>query len=227
MGVTRETLVHYKKLRERGDLDFTKELKIMELGAQTVHFEDKPFFEEHLTALGLDTALSEQYKYNMSCKSMHQSWGHDYTSIDLDPLDPESLQWDLNYVSCPDEHLGKYNIVTNHGTTEHLIGQVTSFKLMHDLMKVGGVSIHVLPCLEANHGFYSYSPVFFECLAKFNDYEVVGLYLSECMSAQGLKELQPYKGYVNMYPCYVHAIFKKVNANEFKTPSQIHINGVK
>lgn len=227
MGVTRETLVHYKKLRERGDLDFTKELKIMELGAQTVHFDDKPFFKEYLSTLGLDPALSEQYNYNMSCKSMHQSWGHDYTSIDLDPLDPESLQWDLNYVSCPEEHLGKYDIVTNHGTTEHLIGQVTSFKLMHDLMKVGGISIHVLPCLEANHGFYSYSPVFFECLAKFNDYEVVGLYLSECMSAQGLKELQPYRGYVNMYPCYVHAIFKKVNDNEFKTPSQIHINGVK
>ena len=227
MGVTRETLVHYKKLRERGDLDFTKDLKIMELGAQTVHFDDKPFFRTHLSALGLNPELAEQYNYDMSCKSMHRSWGHDYTSIDLDPLDPESLQWDLNYISCPDEHLGKYDIVTNHGTTEHLIGQVTSFKLMHDLMKVGGISIHVLPCLEANHGFYSYSPVFFECLAKFNDYEVVGLYLSECMSAHGLKELQPYQGYVNMYPCYVHAIFKKVNNNEFKTPSQIHINGVK
>lgn len=81
MGVTRETLVHYKKLRERGDLDFTKELKIMELGAQTVHFDDKPFFRAHLSALGLPVELADTYTYNMSCKSMHRSWGHDYTSI--------------------------------------------------------------------------------------------------------------------------------------------------
>jgi hypothetical protein len=227
MGVTRETLVHYKKLAERGDLAFTEPLKIMELGAQTVHFDDKPFFRSHLSSLGLDIGLAEQYSYDMSCKFMHRSWGHDYTSIDLDPLDPESLQWDLNYISCPEEHLGKYDLVTNHGTTEHLIGQATSFKLMHDLMKVGGISIHVLPCLEANHGFYSYSPVFFECLARDNGYETVGLYISECMSAQGLKKLNVYDGAVRMYPCYVHAIFKKLNDDVFKTPSQIHINGVK
>jgi hypothetical protein len=227
MGVTRETLVHYKTLKDKGYTDFTDKIKIMELGAQTVHFEDKPFFEEYLIALGLDPKLAEHYKYDMSCKSMHQSWGHEYTSIDLDPLDPESLQWDLNYIQCPEEHMGRYELVTNHGTTEHLIGQLSAFKLVHDLLKVYGTAIHVLPCLEANHGFFSYSPVFFECLARENNYELVGLYLSECMSSTGLKELKPYDGNVYIYPCYIHAVMRKKENTEFKAPSQIHINGVK
>ena len=142
-------------------------------------------------------------------------------------MDPEALKWDLNTTQCPDEYVGQFDIVSNHGTTEHLLGQVNSFKLMHDLMKVGGISIHVLPCLEVNHGFFSYSPVLFNCLAEQNDYEIVGFYISPCMHSSQLMTLTPYTGTVSIYPCYVHSILKKTNNDEFKIPLQIFKNGAK
>jgi DNA polymerase III psi subunit len=227
MGITRESLVHYRTLKENGHIDFTQKLNVIELGAQTVHFDDKPFFKDVLTSLNLNPELSEKYNYDMTCRFMHESWGHNYDCIDLDPLDPKALQWNLNTVECPTDYIGKFDIVTNHGTTEHLLGQVNSFKLMHDLMKVGGISVHVLPCIEPNHGFFSYSPVLFQCIAEQNNYEIIGFYLSRLMNSGGIQELIPYTGSVTFAPCYVHCILKKKEDSEFKIASQIFNKGVK
>lgn len=225
MGVTKEAMVLYSKVHEAGILDFSSRLKVIELGAQIVYFKDNDFLKEMLPFANIDHKAVDNFNFEMPSRTLHEGLGFDYDCIDLDPILPGSLQWDLNVYSCQDEYKGKYDICSNLGTTEHLIGQLTSFKLIHDLVRPGGVMIHMLPAYEPNHGFFSYSPAFFEYLARYNNYKIVGLYLSDLVGDH-FRELVPYAGVVDG-KSYVHAILQKTNDAEFIAPSQIYNNGVK
>jgi hypothetical protein len=226
MGVTRENFKHYKKIKDEGLLDFKKKLKIIELGSQTIHFNDKDFFKEYLGHFELDENLADTFYYDMSNRFFHESIGHNYDCIDLDPLDPKAFFWNLNEKSCPEEYKNQYDLCTNHGTTEHLIGQTNSFQMMHDLTKPGGVMLSVLPCIDFNHGFFCYNPVFFESLAAANEYKIVGMYLMKSEPDAPLVDYYTGGEFI-LSPCYVHSILQKTTDKEFVNPSQIHINGVK
>jgi hypothetical protein len=99
--------------------------------------------------------------------------GFDYAAIDIDGS-PGSIPLDLNYDSAPDHILGKYQLVTNFGTTEHVANQLNAFKVIHDLAAPEGVMIHHLPTQGMlNHGLVNYNPKFFWMLARSNGYRVV------------------------------------------------------
>jgi hypothetical protein len=97
--------------------------------------------------------------------------GFDYAAIDIDGS-PDSIPLDLNYDSVPAEATGKYPIVTNFGTTEHVANQLNAFKIIHDLTVAGGVMIHELPAQGSfNHGLINYNFKFFWMLARSNNYK--------------------------------------------------------
>jgi hypothetical protein len=58
---------------------------------------------------------------------------------------PHTIRLDLNFDDVPDKHKGKYQLVTNFGTTEHVANQNQAMKIIHDLTAVGGVMVHNLP----------------------------------------------------------------------------------
>src|SRR5262249_1676129 len=94
--------------------------------------------------------------------------GFDYASIDIDG-NPGSIPLDLNYDHTAQEILGRYNLVTNFGSTEHVANQLNAFKIMHDLTTVGGVMLHSLPVQgNVNHGLINYNLKFFWMLARSN-----------------------------------------------------------
>lgn len=104
--------------------------------------------------------------------------GFEYASIDIDGS-PNSVPLDLNYDSIPNEHAGKYQLVTNFGTTEHVANQLNAFKIIHDLTALGGVMIHHLPAQGMiNHGLVNYNPKFFWMLARSNGYKWVYMNLA-------------------------------------------------
>src|SRR5262249_30444591 len=70
--------------------------------------------------------------------------GFNYASIDIDGS-PGSIPLDLNYDEVPAEFKGKYHLVSNFGTTEHVANQLNAFKIIHDLTAPGGLMFHVLP----------------------------------------------------------------------------------
>jgi hypothetical protein len=97
--------------------------------------------------------------------------GFEYTAIDVDGS-PGSIPLDLNYDQVPQDLRGKYGLLTNLGTTEHVCNQMNAFKVIHDLAAPGGVMIHHLPAGGLlNHGLVNYNPKFFWYLARSNDYE--------------------------------------------------------
>src|SRR5271154_6877868 len=86
--------------------------------------------------------------------------GLDYASVDIDGS-PGSVPLDLNYDDVPKSAVGKFDLVTNFGTTEHVANQLNAFKVIHDLTALGGVMWHHLPAQGMlNHGLVNYNPKF-------------------------------------------------------------------
>jgi hypothetical protein len=99
-----------------------------------------------------------------------------YTAIDVNSM-YGSLVMDLN-VDLADTYGFRetYDLVTNNGTGEHIFNQYAVFKNMHQLAKVGGVLLFVLPFYNwLNHGFYNFNPLLFTDLATANQYQIVRL----------------------------------------------------
>lgn len=97
--------------------------------------------------------------------------GFQYAAIDIDGS-PGSIPLDLNFDAVPDDAAGKFDLVTNFGTTEHVANQLNAFKVVHDLAALGGVMLHHLPAQGMlNHGLINYNPKFFWMLARSNGYK--------------------------------------------------------
>src|ERR1700730_6654162 len=104
--------------------------------------------------------------------------GLNYASIDIDGS-PGSIPLDLNYDEVPTDLVGKYDVVTNFGTTEHVANQVQAFKIIHDLAAVDAVMLHLVPAGGMpNHGLVSYNPKFFWMLGRSNGYRIVLMTMS-------------------------------------------------
>ena len=126
----------------------------------------------------------------------------------------------------------QFDLVTNNGTGEHVFNQYTVYKNMHDLTKVGGYMIHVLPFYRwVDHGFFNTQPNLYPCLANQNDYDLLGLWIgtSDGQRIEKCKvtALRRYKGYRHDFQLdtwerdpMVVAIMKKKNSNEFQIPQQ-------
>jgi len=112
--------------------------------------------------------------------SLFWEWlGFTYASFDIDGS-PGSIPVDLNYDDAPANIHGAYQIVTNCGTTEHLVNQLNAFKVVHELTALEGVMIHNLPSQGMfNHGLVNYNPKFFWMLARSNGYELLHMNFSD------------------------------------------------
>jgi hypothetical protein len=114
--------------------------------------------------------------------------GLSYASIDIDGS-PGSIPLDLNYDEVPTEFIGKYDVVTNFGTTEHVANQLQSFKIVHDLTTPGGLMLHVLPASGGlNHGLVSYNPKFFWMLGRSNGYKIAFMTMGQSERNSGLPQ---------------------------------------
>ena len=104
---------------------------------------------------------------------LFKTCGFEYQALDI--FDGEDITlFDLNLEVPPPRFVEKFDLVTNFGTTEHVLNQYMAFKTMHELAKPGGVIYHDLPMGGYHlHGYFNYNPMFFEQLAAANDYEVL------------------------------------------------------
>jgi len=104
---------------------------------------------------------------------LFQRAGFDYMAIDFAAF-PHTLQLDLNTDPLPLERHGRYALVANSGTSEHILNQYNVFKVIHDATAPGGLMYHGVPMAgEFSHGIISYNPKFFWSLAEANSYEIV------------------------------------------------------
>ncbi len=156
----------------------------------------------------------------------------EYVAIDVN-TEKDAIAMDLNTdISKQYNYTKQFDLVTNNGTGEHVFNQYTVYKNMHDLTKVGGYMIHVLPFYRwVDHGFWNTQPNLYPCLAHQNDYDLLGLWIgtSDGQKIEKCKvtALRRYKGYRHDFQLgtwerdpMVVAIMKKKNNNAFQIPQQ-------
>lgn len=89
----------------------------------------------------------------------------------LDPFDDRAdYRYDLGrFVPV----FGRYDVVTNFGTAEHVFDIANVFGTAHRLLKEGGLLLNVLPAYgDIDHGFFNIHPVLYKTMALHSGYEI-------------------------------------------------------
>jgi hypothetical protein len=193
MGLGPPILALYRQLKGLGAFEGIN--SVMELGAQNVWCPRAELVKNLFGAFDKPPPTQEMLdrfaNWKGSARELYTALGFQFHCIDVDPQF-ESIRLDLNFDECPPEHVGKYDFVTNHGTSEHLLNQQNFFKVVHDLTKSGGLMLHAVPFTgQIEHGFFNYQPNFFEALARYNSYKLLGVWVGPGWQAASLVPWEP------------------------------------
>lgn len=165
------SLTHYqllKLLKERGELP--QGGRILEIGKANWYGDAPPSVVDPSLADDADSFSVVERLYELLCQPS------EVMSFDTDPeaITRNALNFDLNWMAASAPSLGKFGIVINHGTAEHIFNIANVFKVMHDAGEVGGLMIHESPFTGwTSHGFYNLQPTLFYDIAHENAYEMV------------------------------------------------------
>ena len=120
-------------------------------------------------------------------KKYFQSIGVDHISIDINKKDG-ALPINLNEEIEDQFLIGTFDILTNFGTTEHVIEQYMCWDNIHNLVKEKGIFVHIVP-RKGNwkmHGYFKYSIEFFKTLSRKMEYSIIDISI---MKSNNLKDL--------------------------------------
>ena len=147
--------------------------------------------------------------------------GFRYTALDIFHA-TNTILFDLN-VHAPGPGLAsKFDLVTNFGTTEHVINQLRAFQTIHELTRPGGLIYHDLPMAGfLDHALFRYDPLFFRTIIAANGYDVLLREIS--MGAQ--KPVAPdliASGYGEkiMTDVGIEAVLRRTSPEQFKVPME-------
>jgi hypothetical protein len=148
----------------RPGLDFTFEA-IDSTGLRLEALEMCELGNQEISADGIDYKIAKQY---------FESLGIRHISIDLNGEDG-ALIFDLSKPIRNKELLGRFDVVTNFGTSEHVENQYHCFQNIHNFARKGGLCIHAIPKIGQwkDHCEYYYDPSFFKKLAELCSYSIV------------------------------------------------------
>lgn len=230
MGYGVSSLKLMVELKRRGLLDNCD--SVMELGSQDIiNLSDDRFLRKFLNAFGvkdIDTAIEEFFRIQREEKNTGAGWTYrymgfkEYACIDADGRH-NALVFDLTCDLRRDYNFNRqYDLVTNHGTTEHVFDVAAGFRNIHNLCRKGGLMIHGLPFQGYTyHCFYNFMPNFYRDLCAANDYELVGCFINFSPAPNRIYEMPPkYIGLLTFTDALLFYVFKKHNDDDFKAPYQ-------
>lgn len=154
---------------------------------------------------------------------LYRAAGFDYISIDIADA-PYVFRFDLNNDQVPPSLKGKYDIVMNTGTTEHVLNQLNALKTVHDLAKPDGL-IFSLFLINGfgSHGLLRYCNRFVALLAEANKYELISTEIHARTFSQWRREAGPdAKPDEFIIDQCEWAVFKKTSDAPFSPVVDIH-----
>ncbi len=182
MGINIHAGVSYLYSRYHSYKDFSGKRCLM-LGVQTM---DSDGFEVFCAAQKMGFELiPDVYKLSRrqmmndfdSYKFFHWLGFDEVKALDYSDYEGAEILVDLNK-PIDTRQIGKFDIVYNGGTLEHVYNVPQAMIDIGSLLKDEGIVIHDVPAANfSNHGFYTFSPTFFDDYYKANGYNVEQLYL--------------------------------------------------
>jgi hypothetical protein len=246
MGLNLSTLINLQAVGLLGP----KKNRLLDIGPQNVFFvtEEKiRAFVSHQGQSVSDDVLASEIKRLVYFSTPREGermtflseitdlTNIEYASIDICPGLKTDIV-DLNFEQLPEKMRGRFDVVLNFGTSEHIFNQWNCFQAMHDAAGAGGTLYCQLPGSGyLDHGYFCYTPLFFRDLAKANRYETAALFFQfagenylgqlgidvrseETMGIAGSNPADAGRG----IPCFnVHAILKKTVEAPFKCALEI------
>jgi hypothetical protein len=117
----------------------------------------------------LEVAWNLQDTFTIA-KCIYQALFSPRIILAIDADGPSALKLDLN----EPQDVGRFDVVYNHGTAEHIFDIAQVFRTMHAATAVNGLMLHEAPFTGwVEHGFYCLQPTLFWDLALANDYKVL------------------------------------------------------
>lgn len=181
MGASVKTLIRLMELTEEGRLPVGADIcdigtsQISGPSAVEVARAFLKYYDERRTSGASnmsDERLSELCRGGLVGELLVEA-GFTYVALDIFEAE-HTIVFDLNRNSPGPDLVGKFDLVTNFGTTEHVFNQVESFRTIHDLLKPTGVAYHDLPFAGyLYHGLFRYDSLFFDALTAANKYTLV------------------------------------------------------
>lgn len=173
----------------------SKDVYMLELGDQVLNNHNN-FFN------GIKTA-----------KEFYSANGYNHTSFDWNGQNG-SIPIDLTMLTGSFDK--QYDLITDHGTCEHVHNQYNMFKNLHNWGKTGCIYIHCVPLHGDEHkkylqyefpphGDYEYSSKFWEELSRENGYELI-ISRGDLVSNLALSYPKNY---------YSASSYRKINDDEF------------
>lgn len=229
MGVSEKTLYRLLYLGQTDQLPSGG--KVLELGAQSLYCKDKLQVIQALIDFnaGRVPGLQSAEKYPVEelqkladggfMSELLEKCGMDYVALDIFQA-PKTTIFDLNFEEPGEELRGQFDLVTNFGTTEHILNQLQALKTMHEVTKPGGLMYHDLPLGGfLQHGYFCYTPVLFEHIAKANNYTVVFQGYAKGNYVQATRTMAE-RGYPDpgYYDYGIETILRKTSDAPFRAP---------
>ena len=152
---------------------------VMDMGSQELHLP-LANFEKLVQVAGVPNYRKEDFANlaywpgfpRCSSKPFYELLGvEEYSCIDLGG-EHGAIPHDLNMPLEDHQLYGRYDLVTDHGTNEHVFNTVEAYRTMHRLLKQQGIMM-VIQCVYHGNGYYGYDPSFFEGIAAANDYRIL------------------------------------------------------
>jgi hypothetical protein len=101
-------------------------------------------------------------------------------SLDVSEYEGADVLHDLNIpLSSNSTHAGKYDLIFDGGTSEHVFHLPNLLENIFKMLAVDGRVIHTVPIDAFNHGFYNFSSCLFEDFYEFNGFEINSLWVTK------------------------------------------------
>jgi hypothetical protein len=224
MGLGPPIIALYHQLKTLGLFDDVK--SVAELGSQNVWCPQRVMMHDLFRVFGRVAPpphiIDAFADWKGSSRDLHEHLGMEYACIDVDERFG-SLTLDMNFDEVPPENRNRYDLTTNHGTSEHILNQFNVFKMMHDLTRPGGLIMHAQTfTVHLEHGFFNYQPVFFRALARANAYETLGVWVGPDWQLSSLVPCHPsLLEHLSLSAKTTHllvVLHRKTSAREFRVP---------
>ena len=230
MGASVKTLSRFANLHGRGLLNNGS--SIIELGTQELYCTGMESYLreiiDYFANSNPDIRKSDSYSDAEITALANKGFlgntlkacGFSYRALDIFEAEATTL-FDLNIHSPGDDLKEQFDLVTNLGTTEHVINQYLSMKTMHELTKPGGLIYHDLPMSGYHdHGYFSYNALLFRHLAEANNYTIIMLNYSRASVGTPAPSFMVENGYPEReyYDCGIECILRKNQSAPFRMP---------
>ncbi len=152
--------------------------RIATLGVQTVYMTPADLARQ-FERFGVKPAVPMNSGVPLDDKLLFKMMGFEaIETLDYSDFEGADHVVDLNQERLPEDLRGKFDVVLDSGTLEHVFHVPNALKNIVSLVKVGGRIIFLSPSSNhMDHGFYMFSPTFFADYFLANKFEINTCYV--------------------------------------------------